>query len=174
MIIANAGGSYVQFMTRGNGRYNPTGLLRVHLRDGHPQLGYSDGIWRQTPETAGPVEVLEETARRVRFKVGQETLTLDADGVTVVAESVARIGFPMLVNDGQEETTVKLDGNVLRLKLAGREMQVVITEPATAAWQRTNKRLSHRNGLVEEAFADGIAYRICVIPMALRIHTLAR
>jgi hypothetical protein len=68
----------------------------------------------------------------------------------------------MLLFDGQEETKITIDGNALRLKLAGHTMQVVITEPATATWRRTGKRLSHRNGMVEEAFADGTVYRIGV------------
>jgi rhamnogalacturonyl hydrolase YesR len=42
-IIANAAGNYIEYDTLGDHRYNPTGLLRVHLRDGHPQLGPSDG-----------------------------------------------------------------------------------------------------------------------------------
>ncbi len=43
MIFANAGGNYVQYNTQGDLRYNPTGLIRVHLRGSNPQLGPSDG-----------------------------------------------------------------------------------------------------------------------------------
>ena len=43
-VIANVQGNYVQYLRRGNMTYNPTGLLRVHLRAGHPQLGPSDGV----------------------------------------------------------------------------------------------------------------------------------
>jgi len=43
-VFANAGGNYVQYETAGDLRYNPTGLIRVHLRDSNPQLGPSDGV----------------------------------------------------------------------------------------------------------------------------------
>lgn len=160
MIVANAGGNYVQYMTRGNSQYNPNGLVRVHLRGGHPQLGYSDGILYAAPPATNRVEVLEETPQQVRFRCG-ETMTLNAEGVSVATKSP--VHFPMLVFDGQEETSVTLDGNTLRLKLAGRGVQVELTEPATATWQRTGKRISHRNGMVEEATADATAYRISAL-----------
>lgn len=46
MAFAHAGGTYIEYMTRGNHAYNgnPSGLLRIHLRNGNPQLGPSDGI----------------------------------------------------------------------------------------------------------------------------------
>ncbi len=163
MVVANAGGNYLQYMTRRNGVYNPAGLVRIHLKGACPQLGYSDGILHKTAEPARQVAVLEESARQARIRVNGETLTLNADGVTVTAGTVSRIGFPMLMFDGQQETDVRLDGHTLRLKRADGGIQVEITEPATAAWQRTGQRLSHRNGLVEEAFADGAVYRISVM-----------
>jgi len=79
--------------------------------------------------------------------------------LTGMFESASRISFPMLVFNGQEETDVKLEGNTIRLQGSGRGVQVVISEPSTARWQRTGKRLSHRNGLVEEAFADAAGQR---------------
>ena len=163
MVVANAGGNYLQYMTLGNGVYNPAGLIRIHLKGVCPPLGYSDGIVHKTTEPVRQVAVLEESARQVRFRAGDETLTLNSNGVTVAAAAVTRIGFPMLVFDGQQETGVQLDGNSLRLKRKDGGIQVTITEPATATWQRTGKRLSHRNGMVEEAFADGAAYRITVL-----------
>ncbi|NQV32882.1 MAG: glycoside hydrolase family 88 protein [Phycisphaeraceae bacterium] len=42
-VFANAGGTYVEYDTSGDQKYNPTGLLRIHLKDGHAQLGPSDG-----------------------------------------------------------------------------------------------------------------------------------
>lgn len=163
MVVANAGGNYLQYMTLGNGVYNPAGLIRIHLKGVCPQLGYSDGIVHKATEPVRQVAVLEESARQMRFRAGDETLTLNSNGVTVAAGTVKRIGFPMLVFDGQQETNVQLDGNTLRLKRTDGGLQVTITEPATAVWQRTGKRLSHRNGMVEEAFADGTAYRIDVL-----------
>jgi len=38
----------------------------------------------------------------------------------------------------------------------------LLLAPLAATWQRTGRRLKHRNGLVEEAFAEGTEYRIRV------------
>ncbi len=43
-VFANADGNYIEFETAGDLRYNPTGLIRVHLRGTNPQLGPSDGV----------------------------------------------------------------------------------------------------------------------------------
>jgi hypothetical protein len=174
MVIAHAGGSYVQYMTQGNEKYNPTGLIRVHLRGGHPQLGYSDGILPdgdlpETPATPGRVEVLEESAPEVRFRVAfdggrVETLTLNQEGVTVNAQSEARISFPMLMFDGQQQTDVKLRGNRISLRSGGRGINVEMLEPKGAEWKRMGYCVNHRNGKVEEAYADvpgsRVVYRI--------------
>ena len=63
-IFANAGGTYVEYDTQGDHKYNPTGLLRIHVKGGHPQLGPSDGCAplysgagrqrRHRPGMAGP------------------------------------------------------------------------------------------------------------------------
>ena len=164
MVVANAGGSYVQYMTRGNGKYNPTGLLRVHLRGGHPQLGYSDGILPGTALTTHPVEVLEESARQVRFRC-RETVTLNADGVTVATGSSVR--FPMLVFDGQTETKVTLSDRRVALESGGRGVQLTVLEPAAVKLTRTGERLPHRNGMVEPLVIDSkdgnVVYRIAPI-----------
>lgn len=52
MVVANAGGAYVQYMTKGNQKYNPTGLIRIHLKKGHPQLGPSD-VMIASPDSEG-------------------------------------------------------------------------------------------------------------------------
>ena len=111
-IIANAAGNYIQYDTVGDLRHNPTGLLRVHLRDGHPQLGPSDGCapglsGNNTFLAVGPtwshkdgsprrlarsgnkpkVEVFDQSPERASFRVTYpqvvQTLTVDRDGVTV-------------------------------------------------------------------------------------------
>jgi len=43
-VFANAGGAYIEYETRGDLHYNPTGLIRVHLKGSNPQLGPSDGV----------------------------------------------------------------------------------------------------------------------------------
>ena len=44
LAVANCAGTYVEYMTRGNFMYNPTGILRVHLKGSNPQVGPSDGV----------------------------------------------------------------------------------------------------------------------------------
>ncbi len=98
-IFANAGGAYVEYDTSGDHVYNPTGLIRVHLCGGHPQLGPSDGCaakysgrgvnlavgpewlddagWHRLAAINPPqpeVEILEQSPGRVRFRVVYRTL----------------------------------------------------------------------------------------------------
>ncbi len=94
-IFANAGGTYVEYDTSGDHVYNPTGLIRVHVRGAHPQLGPSDGcatrysgtncniavgpgwqdaggVWRSLAEMSPQqslVEVLGEQTERASFRV---------------------------------------------------------------------------------------------------------
>jgi hypothetical protein len=100
-IFANAGGTYVEYDIRGDHKYNPTGLLRVHVNGGHPQLGPSDGCaplysgagvniatgpawqepggqWRSLAELSPPtptVEILEQEPARTRFRVSYARLS---------------------------------------------------------------------------------------------------
>ena len=114
-VFANEGGNYVEYDTTADRKYNPTGILRIHLKDGHPQLGPSDGCapyfsgkdaflalgpawrvdgkWIRLAECKGhtkKVTVLEENRERVRFLVAysgaSQEITIDKDGVTVVDE----------------------------------------------------------------------------------------
>jgi hypothetical protein len=51
-VIANAGGTYVEYDTSGDLHYNPTGLIRIHLKGSNPQLGPSDGaVHKFDPKT---------------------------------------------------------------------------------------------------------------------------
>lgn len=43
-VFANASGTYVEYETAGDLRYNPTGLIRCHIKGSNPQLGPSDGV----------------------------------------------------------------------------------------------------------------------------------
>lgn len=111
-VFANAGGNYVEYDPMADLKYNPTGLLRVHLQNGHPQLGPSDGCapyfsgpgtflavgpawridgkWTKLAESRGnthQVTVLEESPQRVRFRIDysgvSQQLTIDKGGVTI-------------------------------------------------------------------------------------------
>jgi hypothetical protein len=94
-VFANASGNYVEYDTSGDHKYNPTGLIRVHLKNGHPQLGPSDGCapyysgkgvnlsigpgWRSgdgkwrtlaaVSRITPKVQILDESPSRVRFRV---------------------------------------------------------------------------------------------------------
>jgi rhamnogalacturonyl hydrolase YesR len=100
-IFANAGGTYVEYDIRGDHKYNPTGLLRIHVKGGHPQLGPSDGCaplysgegvniatgpawqepggqWQSLAELSPPtptVEILEQDPARTRFRVSYALLS---------------------------------------------------------------------------------------------------
>ena len=94
-IIAAADGSYVEYDTRGDQIYNPTGILRIHILGSNPQLGPSDGCaskfsgegisvatgpsWKNAsgrwtslatlkPEYPS-IEIMEETRKTARFRV---------------------------------------------------------------------------------------------------------
>lgn len=103
-LFASAGGTYVEYDTCGDHTYNPTGLLRIHVKGGHPQLGPSDGCapkfsgpdvhlavgpmwqdssgtWRSLAELSPrppQVEALEEAPERVVFRVTFSNLQADA------------------------------------------------------------------------------------------------
>jgi len=75
--------------------------------------------------------------------------TLSAPGV-----DAARVSFPMLVFDGKERTKVKMNANKVKLSLAGKGVCFEIVNPKTAVLKRSGKELNHRNGKVEEVFAE--------------------
>ncbi|MCU0785712.1 MAG: hypothetical protein MUF81_17050, partial [Verrucomicrobia bacterium] len=104
-ILANAGGTYVEYDTQGDHQYNPTGLLRIHVKGGHPQLGPSDGCaplysgagvniatgpvwqtadgqWQSLAELSPPkpkVEILDQEPARTRFRVSYARMSVGKD-----------------------------------------------------------------------------------------------
>ncbi len=111
-VFANAAGNYIEYETAGDQVYNPTGLIRIHLRNGHPQLGPSDGcaakfggkdaglavgpawrtngVWKKLAKRgAGEcrLTILEETPRQVAFEIAytdvRQRITINGRGVTV-------------------------------------------------------------------------------------------
>lgn len=105
-VFAGAGGTSVEFDTYGDPKYNPTGLLRVHVAGGNPQLGPSDGVpapglvalgtaWRDGAgrwQRLGPlhvasrVEVLDVSPQRVRFRIVYEGMS---EGPTRIEQAVS-------------------------------------------------------------------------------------
>lgn len=153
-VVANAGGNYVEYRTRPSPHYNPAGLVRIHLRGGHPQLGWSDGLPGDPAASTGDVAVVEESAGRVRFRVGSDEIAIDTGGVTVTREHASRIVFPLLLTDGRDKTAATLSGGTMDLVLGNRGIRVEFLEPVGAAWVGTGGRLRHHNGLVEPVHAE--------------------
>jgi hypothetical protein len=109
-IFASAGGSYVEYDTRGDHVYNATGLIRVHVRGGNPQLGPSDacsalfsgkdvdvavgpawrdarGVWRSLAEMSPDeprIEILSEGPDKAAFAVDYAAQRTRAGDVLLV------------------------------------------------------------------------------------------
>ena len=106
-VFANAGGNYIEYDTSGDHKYNPTGLIRVHLKNGHPQLGPSDGCapyysgkgvnlsvgpaWRTSSD--GKWHTLAELARVI-------------PEVNILEEMPAQVRFQIIYSDVMQEITV--------------------------------------------------------------------
>ncbi len=110
-VFANANGTYLEYETKGDNKYNPTGLVRTHIKGANPQLGpsnglapyfsgegvniatgpswqLSDGSWTSLAElsTHAPrVEVLKESTDTVRFRVTYDLNDTDetSDQITI-------------------------------------------------------------------------------------------
>jgi rhamnogalacturonyl hydrolase YesR len=136
-IFANAGGTYIEYDIRGDHKYNPTGLLRIHVKGGHPQLGPSDGCaplysgagvniatgpawqepggqWRSLAELSPPtptVEILEQEPARTRFRVSYARLS-DGKGPAPV-----RLTQTILVEPSGVTVTDELTGTGERMRV---------------------------------------------------------
>ena len=47
-----------------------------------------------------------------------------------------------------------MDKNAVTLTLAGKSVNFTVLEPKGMKWQRSGKQLKHRNGMVEETYAE--------------------
>jgi hypothetical protein len=136
-IFANAGGNYVEYDIRGDHKYNPTGLLRIHIKGGHPQLGPSDGCaplysgagvniatgpawqepggkWRALAELSPPtptVEILEQEPARTRFRVSYARFSAGKDPAPI------RLSQTILVEPSGVTVTDEIAGDVERLRV---------------------------------------------------------
>lgn len=207
-VFAAAGGTSIEYDTFGDPKFNPTGLLRVHVAGGNPQLGPSDGVaapglvalgtaWRDGEggwsrlgglQTGSRVEVLEESPKRVRFRVVyeglkggptriQQEISVEPEGVTIEDEVIGahtglRVEVPALTSDGAEATSITLAGGTVRLSLRGAANQVALLSPG-GPFRRTGEEHDHRNGRVEvlaaEVPGDRASYRISAAPPAVSV-----
>lgn len=117
-IIASAGQSYIEYDTRGDQIYNPTGILRIHIMGSHPQLGPSDGCaerysgkgvsiatgpsWQNGDRTwtslaelkpENPIiEILEESLGLAQFRVTYELRNKNSKQIKVIENIKAEKG----------------------------------------------------------------------------------
>jgi hypothetical protein len=111
-IVASVGQTYLEYDTRGDQLYNPTGILRIHMMGSHPQLGPSDGCaekysgkgiaiatgpsWKNSDGTwsslAGLkpddpiIEIIKESRESAKFKV---TYNIRGNnGVLTISETI--------------------------------------------------------------------------------------
>ena len=197
-IFANANGTYLEYDTKGDQKYNPTGIIRMHIKGSHPQLGPSDGAapyfsgegislatglswqnddgtWSSLAESKVEplqVEILEEESNSVRFQViykllgkSQEEITISEmihiqDGVITVENQIngpkglKRINWPMLVFDGETETKVELGKTSVSLELQGKGVTFSLVDHSDLTLKRSGIRLKHRNGIIENGYAE--------------------
>lgn len=133
-VIAAADRSYVQYDTRGDQLYNPTGILRVHVYGSHPQLGPSDGVarrfggegvsiatgplwktgngnWRSLAAHRGDdpdIEILTETPALTSFIITHRIA--DGQDYLIVSETIT-------VTHGKVMVDTKVEGNIDGLRI---------------------------------------------------------
>ena len=138
-VFAAAGNAYVEYDTRGDHIYDPTGLIRIHIRGGNPQLGPSSGcapkfsgegvnvavgpawkdaggVWRSLADMSPEhvrVEVLREAADEAAFRVTFNGLP---GGVNLVETVTVRDGGVTLesVLSGGGVTAMRMSFPLLR------------------------------------------------------------
>ena len=148
-IFANAGGTYVEYDTSGDHKYNPTGLIRVHVRGGHPQLGPSDGCapyysgpgvnvavgpawqdakgdWHSLAELSPKppmVEILEQQPARASFRV-----TYDCSATNAGAARV-QLSQTLVVEPDGVTVTDEITGDATRMRVT---WPMLVSDGATA------------------------------------------
>jgi rhamnogalacturonyl hydrolase YesR len=136
-IFANAGSTYVEHDTRGDHKYNPTGLIRIHVRGGHPQLGPSDGCapyysgpgvnvcvgpawqdakneWRSLAELSPKpptVEILEQKPSRASCRVTYDCSTTNAGATRV------QLSETIVVEPDGVTVTDEITGDATRIRI---------------------------------------------------------
>ena len=109
-IIASADQSYLEYDTRGDQIYNPTGIIRIHIVGSHPQLGPSDGCagkysgkgisiatgpsWKNSDDTWSSlaegmpddptIEIIDESSGIVKFRVAYNLKDIKNKSIKVI------------------------------------------------------------------------------------------
>ena len=124
-VFANANGTYLEYDTNGDQKYNPTGILRMHVKGGHPQLGPSDGAasyysgegvslatglsWQNADGTWSSlaeqktepqkVEILEENPNSVKFQIVYNLENASSKNITIVETIGIKDGIITVENE---------------------------------------------------------------------------
>ncbi len=129
-VFANADGTYLEYETKGDKKYNPTGFIRAHIKGASPQLGPSNGLapyfsgeginiatgpsWQSSDGTwvalaelypeKPKVEILEESTAAVKF-----SLTYELDDSAGIPDQITIIET-FLITDGKITVTNEFKG----------------------------------------------------------------
>lgn len=177
-VFANAGGSYVEYDTDGDHLYNPTGLLRVHVRRGNPQLGPSDGTVRKR-DKAGQVVGGEDYAvgpgwrdEAGRWHRLAEYKPASPPAVRVLEESPTRVRFEVLFTgefDGatavRETITIERSGVTLDDVVEGPVQAMRVYWPMLVHDGLEGARIEIQGGGIRSTLRDGAALFTVLEPM---------
>ncbi len=198
-VFASLNGNYIQYDTDGDQKYNPTGIIRVHLKGGNPQLGPSDGVaelyggagnvmalgplWKDAngnwislakhKSLEPEINIIQESSSEVKFSVTYtiekdkesepaqiiETISVTDENITVTDEFIGikgakRIVWPMLVNDGSQQTVVQKTDNSVSLSLKDKGVKWSAHTPKQFNLILSKETFNHRNGIVSPMFAE--------------------
>ena len=136
-VFANVRGNYVEYDTSGDQQYNPTGLLRVHLKGGHPQLGPSNGCatkfsGKDTLLAVGPTwenaqgrrVSLAQFKPKAEFQVLEESMDKVAFEIIRAVEG-GRVCETYLVTPRGVEVVASIEGG---LKNIGVQFPLLVTD----------------------------------------------
>jgi len=130
-IFANVNGTYIEYDTNGDQKYNPTGIIRIHIKGSHPQLGPSDGCaelfsgkgncfavgpawqdmqgaWKYLAKVKSDkpiIRILKESSEQVIFQV------------QFIAEDEVTVIETINISDGKIIVKDELHGKVNRMKV---------------------------------------------------------
>jgi hypothetical protein len=158
----------------GGRSYGPGDAPKAAMAPGIQWKFAGEENWRSLAELKANAQlrVSEESPQRVQFSVAyepqgagalpvREDYLVTADGVegtTQVSSNgsaiAARVVFPALVNDGANDTQVKLETNHLSIRRDGGELDWQIIEPAGLTLKFEGPRIPTHNGYVQAAVAD--------------------
>jgi hypothetical protein len=150
VLFANAGGNYVEYDLQGDHSYNPTGLLRIHLKEGHPQLGPSDGCAKKKRGgkniSVGPE--WQDAAGTWHSLADQDTPPM----ITVLKESPEESSFELLFKlegvDVRQTIVVNMDGVTITDQVEGTDvkaMRVVYPMLAFDGLDKTDIQLGEKS-----------------------------